>query len=126
MQSDKLPAAVGPYTFGKVINMPNGQLAFTSGQLGLDPKTGNLVSDDVTVQAEQAFTNLKNLAEDNGYNLDTNTVKNVLYLVDINDFAKVNEIYKKYFKGDFPARTCVAVKDLPKGAKVEIESVLFK
>jgi 2-iminobutanoate/2-iminopropanoate deaminase len=69
---------------------------------------------------------LKNLAEENGFSLDQHTVKNVLYLVDMNDFAQVNEVYKKYFKGDYPARTCVAVRDLPKGAKVEIESVFFK
>jgi 2-iminobutanoate/2-iminopropanoate deaminase len=69
---------------------------------------------------------LRNLAEDNGFNLIKDAVKNVLYLVDMGDFAKVNEIYKKYFPTDFPARTCIAAKELPKGAKVEIESVLFK
>lgn len=74
----------------------------------------------------QAFTNLKNLATDNGYELERHAVKNVLYLVDMADFGKVNEIYKRYFKSDYPARTCVAVKELPKGAKVEIETVLFK
>ena len=58
--------------------------------------------------------------------LEKNTVKNVLYLVDMKDFAAVNEVYKKYFPTNFPARTCVAVKELPKGAKVEIESILFK
>jgi 2-iminobutanoate/2-iminopropanoate deaminase len=69
---------------------------------------------------------LKNLAEDSGLSLEKNAIKNVLYLTDMNDFASVNEIYKKYFPSNYPARTCVAVKALPKGAKVEIESILFK
>jgi len=64
--------------------------------------------------------------EDNGMNLEENAVKNVLYLTDMKDFAQVNEIYKRYFPRNFPARTCIAVKELPKGAKVEIESILFK
>lgn len=114
---------------GKVVKLANGSLlAFSSGQLGLDPKTNALVTgqDQVVAEAEQAFTNLKNLVEDNGFNLSQHAVKNVLYLVDMNDFAKVNEVYKRYFLADWPARTCVAVKELPKGGKVEIESVLFK
>ena len=97
--------------------------------MGLDPKTNALVAsgkDQVEAEAEQAFSNLKNLVEDNDFDLSKHAVKNVLYLVDMNDFAKVNEIYKRYFLSDYPARTCVAVKELPKGAKVEIESVLFK
>lgn len=70
---------------------------------------------------------MKNLAQDNGLNLARDSVKNVLYLVDMKDFAKVNDIYKRYFEGqEYPARTCIAVKELPKGAKVEIESILFK
>ncbi len=83
-----------------------------------------MISDDVLAQAEQAFTNIKALAE------GMHVIKNVLYLTDMNDFAAVNEVYKKFFTEDdssgYPARTCVAVKALPKGAKVEIESVLFK
>ncbi|TNV74382.1 hypothetical protein FGO68_gene11311 [Halteria grandinella] len=127
MPSERLPAAVGPYSLGKQVQFANGSLlAFSSGQLGLEPQSGNLISQDVEAQAEQAFTNLKNLATDNGYDLQKHAVKNVLYLVDMADFAKVNEIYKRYFKSDYPARTCVAVKELPKGAKVEIETVLFK
>ena len=70
--------------------------------------------------------NLKNLVEDNGMTLEQNAVKNVLYLVDMKDFTSVNDIYKKYFSGNYPARTCIAVKELPKGAKVEIESILYK
>ena len=77
-------------------------------------------------QAEQVLTNLKNLAADNGFELDKHTIKNVVYLVDMGDFLKVNEVYKKYFPSDFPARTCIAVVALPKGGKVEIESIFFK
>lgn len=127
MKSDRLPAAVGPYSLGKIVKLANGSaLAFSSGQIGLDPKTNNLIADDVEAQAVQAFTNLKNLAEDNGLDISKHSVKNVLYLIDMNDFAKVNEIYKRFFNSEYPARTCIAAKELPKGAKVEIEAVLFK
>jgi 2-iminobutanoate/2-iminopropanoate deaminase len=71
------------------------------------------------------LTNLKTLAEDNGLRL-SNVVKNTLYLTDMNDFTRVNAIYSKHFTGDYPARTCIAVKALPMGAKFEIESILFK
>lgn len=69
---------------------------------------------------------MKNLAADSGLDIEKHCVKNVLYLVDMNDFGKVNEVYQRFFKSEYPARTCIAVKELPKGAKVEIESVLFK
>ncbi len=72
------------------------------------------------------MTNLKNLATDNGFDLERHTIKNTLYVTDMNDFAQVNEIYKNYFKSDYPARTTVGVKELPKGAKFEIDSVFYK
>ena len=77
-------------------------------------------------QAEQILTNLTNLAEDNQFNLEKDTVKNVVYLVDMADFQKVNEVYKRFYTREFPARTCIAVQALPLGARVEIESILFK
>ncbi len=128
MQSDKLPAPIGPYCFGKMAQMPNGSIyAWSSGQLGLK-QDGNLAEgeDNVVAQAEQVLTNLKNLAADNGMDLETHCIKNVVYLVDMADFAKVNEVYKRYFPNEFPARTCIAIKALPKGGLVEIESVFFK
>ena len=126
MTSPNMPAAIGPYTIGKLVKLQDGSmLAYSSGQLGLDPKTGELISQDVEEQAEQVIKNLKNLAEDNGMTLE-NTVKNVVYLTDMADFAKVNEVYKKYYKGEYPARTCIAIQALPKGGLVEIESVFFK
>lgn len=100
-------------------------IAFTSGQLGLDPKT-NLLVEGVKAQTEQAMTNLKNLAADNGFDLDRHAIKNTLYVTDINDFSTVNDVYKNYFSSDYPARTTVGVKELPKGAKFEIDSVFFK
>ena len=87
MQSDQLPAAVGPYSLGKVIKQSDGSLlAFTSGQLGLDPKTNTLV-EGLKAQTEQAMNNLKNLAADNGFDLDKHAIKNCLYLTDMNDFS---------------------------------------
>ena len=126
MESPNMPAAIGPYCKGKLIEFKDGsRLCYSSGQLGLDPKTNELVSDNVEDQAEQVIKNLKALAEDNGLTLG-DTVKNVVYLTDMADFARVNEVYKKHYQGDFPARTCIAVKQLPKGGLVEIESVFFK
>jgi 2-iminobutanoate/2-iminopropanoate deaminase len=129
MPSTHMPAPIGPYSFGKMIQMPNGSIyAWSSGQLGLKPD-GNLADGDdpVVAQAEQVLENLKNLANDNGMDLEKHCVKNVVYLVDMGDFAKVNAVYTRYFKGpEYPARTCIAVKALPKGGLVEIESVFFK
>jgi len=126
MESPNMPAAIGPYCKGKLIEFKDGsRLCYSSGQLGLDPRTNELVSDSVEDQAEQVIKNLKALAEDNGLTL-RDTAKNVVYLTDMGDFATVNEVYKKYYDGDFPARTCIAVRQLPKGGLVEIESVFFR
>ena len=121
-----MPEAVGPYSLGKLVKISDGRtFVYTSGQLGIDPKTGQLAS-DLETQTEQALTNLKNLVEDSGFDLDKHCIKNTLYLIDMGDFANVNDIYKRYFTSDFPARTTVGVKELPKGARFEIESILFK
>lgn len=129
MQSENMPPAIGPYCKGKLVKLPDGSLmAYSSGQLGLDPKTGELISEDVAEQAEQIIKNLKSLAEDNGMTLN-DTVKNVVYLTDMADFGKVNAVYTKYYGGEgkeYPARTCIAIKALPKGGLVEFESVFFK
>ena len=127
MTSDKLPKAIGPFSAGKMIRYADGSVqAWSSGQLGFDPATGNLVSDDVVEQATQVLTNLKNLAADNGFDLEQHCIKNIVYLVSMDDFLKVNEVYKQFFTADYPARTCIAVSALPKGGKVEIESIFFK
>ena len=84
-----------------------------------------MVGSDVESQAEQALSNIKNLAQDNGLSL-RDAIKCVLYLTDMNDFTKVNNIYATYFTSDWPARTCVAIKELPAGAKFEIETIFFR
>ena len=132
MQSDKIAKAVSPLCPGKLIHLPDGSVhGYTSGQLGLDPETNKLVEpkegeDPVVAQAQQVLTNLKNLVEDNGFDLEKHCIKNTVYILDMGDFVKVNEVYRKFFTTEFPARTCVAVAALPLGGKVEIESVLFK
>ena len=93
--------------------------------MGLDPKTNLLVENGVKAETEQAMSNLKTLANDNGFDLAKHAIKNTLYVTDMKDFVAINEIYKNYFS-DYPARTTVGVKELPKGAKFEIDSVLYK
>lgn len=124
MKSTKIPAAIGPYTAGKEITANGSILAYSSGQIGLT-SAGVLVAGDVVSQAEQALTNIKNLAQDNGLTL-ADAIKTTVYLTDMNDFDAVNAVYATYFTSNFPARTCVQVAALPKGAKVEVEAVFFK
>lgn len=123
IQTDDAPKAVGPYAQGRTI-AGGAQLLFSSGQIGLDPKTSKLVSDDVVEQAEQALNNLKAVLESGNSSMD-NVIKTVVFLVDMADFARMNELYAKKFKEPFPARSTVAVKQLPLGAKFEIEAVAY-
>lgn len=115
------PGAVGPYSQA----VWAGDLLFCSGQLGIDPATGKLAGDDVASQAAQALKNVKGLLESQGLSA-ANVVKSLVFLVDMADFAKVNEIYAKTFDAEPPARSCVAVGALPLGGKVEIEVVAYK
>ncbi|MGE5483956.1 MAG: RidA family protein [Ignavibacteriales bacterium] len=110
------PAAVGPYSQA----IRTGQFLFASGQIGLDPATGQMVGDDVKSQAKRAMENVKAVLASQGLDFG-NIVKSLVFLTDINDFAAVNEVYGSYFKDAPPARSCVAVAALPKGAKVEID-----
>lgn len=112
------PAAVGPYSQAIVAN----GLVFVSGQLGLDPKTGAFAGDDVVAQAHQVFKNVKAILEAKGLNLD-NVVKTTLFLTDIADFAKVNEVYAEYFSAPYPARSAFQICALPKGGLVELEVI---
>ncbi len=118
VSTSKAPAAIGPYS--QAIRV--GDLLFVSGQLPMDPQTGDIKGNSAAEQAEQSLTNLKAIVEGGGSSLDK-VVKTLVFLTDMDDFAQVNEVYAKFFHGDFPARSCVAVKALPKGAKVEIEAV---
>jgi 2-iminobutanoate/2-iminopropanoate deaminase len=113
----KAPGAVGPYSQAVRV----GKLLFTSGQIPLDPTTGELVNDDVKKATERSLENVKAILEEAGTSLE-NVVKTTVFVKNMSDFAVVNEVYAKYFKNDMPARSCVEVK-LPKDALVEIEVI---
>ena len=118
IHSEQAPAALGPYSQG----IRAGQTVYLSGQLGLDPATGNLV-DGIDAQAHQVFMNLRAVAQAAGGELD-HMVKLTILMVDLADFGKVNEIMTTYFKAPYPARATYQVAALPKAAKLEVEGVL--
>ncbi len=118
ISTDAAPAAAGPYSQA----IRAGELVFTAGQLGIDPATGELMGDDVQVQADRALANLRAILEAAGSGLDR-LVKVTVYLADIADWPAVNEVYAREVPQPFPARSAFAVRDLPKGARVEIEAV---
>ena len=99
-----------------------GDLVFTSGQIAVDSKTGQIVEGGIEAQTEQVFRNLATVLEAAGSNVD-NIVKATVFLADMNDYNTMNELYRKHFKGDPPARTTVQVARLPRDAKIEIEAV---
>ncbi|HJB95898.1 MAG TPA: RidA family protein [Candidatus Mediterraneibacter intestinigallinarum] len=111
------PAAIGPYSQGIILN----GIAFFSGQIPLSPETGEVVGSDITEQAEQVMKNVGALLESQGASF-TDVVKTTCFLTDMADFAAFNEVYAKYFTGN-PARSCVAVKALPKGVLCEVETI---
>ena len=117
VSTELAPKAIGPYSQGIVVN----NLIFTSGQIALSPEDGSLAGKDVAEQTEQVMKNLSAVLFSAGSSLD-DAVKTTCFLADIADFAKFNEVYGKYITGA-PARSCVAVKDLPKGALVEVEVI---
>ncbi|MBC2577169.1 RidA family protein [Peptostreptococcus russellii] len=110
------PAAVGPYSQALKV----GNVVYCSGQIPLVPETGNLVEGDIKAQATQSLKNVKAVLTEAGADV-TNVVKTTVYLADMADFGAVNEVYADFFGDHKPARSCVAVKELPKGAKVEVE-----
>ena len=118
IETNKAPGAIGPYSQGMV----SGKLVFTSGQIPLDPKTGEIAGDTIEAQSEQALKNLQAVLEAGGAALST-VVKTTCFLSDMGNFAAFNAVYSKYFTGDCPARSCVAVKTLPKGVMVEVEAI---
>ena len=115
--TDKAPAAIGPYSQGYISN----GFFFTSGQVPLDPATGTVVGEEITAQTEQVMQNLGALLEAAGTSF-TNVVKTTCFLADMGDFAAFNEIYGRDFT-EKPARSCVAVKTLPKNVLVEVELI---
>ena len=121
ISTDKAPSAIGPYSQAVEV----GNMIFTSGMIPINPATGELVAGTVEEQAEQAISNLKNLLEAAGSSMDR-VVKTVVFIRDMEDFAKINEIYAKYFTEPYPARSCVQVARLPKDVAIEIEAIAEK
>ena len=115
--TENAPAAIGPYSQA----MKTGNLVYTSGQIPIDPKTGEIAAQDITGQTEQVMKNLDAVLTAAGSSL-TRAVKTLCFLKDMGGFAAFNAVYAKYFTGN-PARSCVAVAALPKGALVEVEVV---
>jgi len=114
----KSPTAVGPYNHAVRV----GDLLFCAGQIPIDPATGNLITGDIKTQTERVLQNVKAILDDQKLTF-TNVVKSTVFMTNLADFAGMNEVYAKFFTGDFPARSTVQVAALPKGANVEIEVV---
>jgi len=117
VETKNAPAAIGPYSQGIVLN----GIAFFSGQIPLSPETGEVVGSSIEEQAEQVMKNVQALLESQGASF-ADVVKTTCFLADMADFAAFNEVYAKYFTGN-PARSCVAVKALPKGVLCEVETI---
>ena len=118
--TDLAPKAIGPYSQA----IKTGDLLFLSGVMPINPATSELDPNDIELQAKRIMSNIDALLKEAGYSVD-NVVKTTCFLADINDFAKFNEVYADYFTSK-PARSCVAVKDLPKKALVEVEVIASK
>ena len=119
ISTNKAPQAIGPYS--QAIKFNN--MLFTSGQIALDPETMEVVEGDVKVQAERVMKNLQAVLEEAGANFD-HVIKTTCFLVDMGDFAAFNEVYGKYIT-NAPARSCVAVKELPKNVLCEVEVIAY-
>lgn len=120
ISTNNAPAAIGPYS--QALDL--GSLVFVSGQLPVDPATG-VMPEDVAAQAKQSLANIQAILAEAGLTM-ANVVKTVVFLADLGDFATVNEVYAKAFSAPFPARSCVQVAGIPKGAKVEIECIAVR
>lgn len=115
------PAAIGPYSQA----VQAGKTLFASGQLGINPATGEFAAEDVKGQTSQVFKNIRAILAEAGYTMDE-VVKTTVFLADMSDFSAMNEVYATQFEGTFPARSTIAVKTLPKNALVEIEIIAVK
>lgn len=121
IHTNNAPAAIGPYSQAIEVN----GFIFASGQIPIDPSTGNFIEGGIKEQTKQAITNAKNILKEAGTDL-AHVVKTTVYLANMADFAAMNEVYATFFQQPFPARSAVAVKDLPKGALVEVEVLAYK
>ena len=120
--TDKAPSSIGPYSQGIAAS---GKMVFVSGQIPIDPATGAFAADDIKGQTEQSLKNVGAILAEAGCGYE-DVVKTTVLLADIADFGPMNEVYAKFFTGACPARAAFAVRDLPKGAKVEIEAIAVK
>lgn len=118
ISTENAPGAIGPYSQA----IKAGNMVFVSGQIPLDPRTGEFVSENIEEQTEQVLKNLSAVLEAAGGSL-TSVVKTTVFLVEMNDFAKMNEVYAKYFADNKPARATVEASRLPRDARVEIECI---
>lgn len=118
IKTTNAPAAIGPYSQAII----TGNMLYTSGQIPVNPETGEIAK-GVEAQANQVFTNLKNLIAAAGSSIE-NTVKTTVFIKNMDDFAKINEIYAQYFTEPFPARSCVEVARLPKDVLLEVEAIV--
>lgn len=121
ISTDKAPAAIGPYSQAIEVN----GMIYTSGMIPIDPSTGELVTGSVEAQAAQAISNLEALLAASGSSIEK-AVKTVVFISNMDDFGKINEVYAKHFKEPYPARSCVQVARLPKDVAIEIEAVAVK
>ena len=120
ISTDKAPAAIGPYSQAIEVN----NMVYTSGVIPVNPATGE-ISEGVEAQAEQVFVNMEGLLEAAGTCME-NVIKTTVFIKEMNDFAKINEVYAKHFTGTFPARSCVEVARLPKDVLLEVEAIAVK
>lgn len=121
LHTEKAPAAIGPYSQAIEVN----GFVFASGQIPINPETGAMVEADIKAQTRQALTNANEVMKAAGIDL-IHVVKTTVFLSDMANFAAMNEVYSTFFKEPFPARSAVAVKELPKGALVEVECIAVK
>ena len=121
ISTPKAPAAIGPYSQAIEIN----DMIFTSGIIPINPANGTLVDGGIEEQTKQVFDNMKGLLEDVGSSLDK-IIKTTVFIKNMNDFSRINEVYASYFTGDFPARSCVEVARLPKDVLIEVEAIAYK
>ena len=121
IKTDKAPAPIGPYSQAVLVN----NTLFVSGQIAIDPATGNLITINIIQETSQVMNNLLNILTASGMQF-SNVVKTSIFLKDMNDFPHVNEVYQQYFEKDFPARETVQVAGLPKGVNVEISVIAVK
>jgi len=118
IKTDQAPAAIGPYEQG----IRAGEFVFTSGQIALDPATGNFIQGEIEEETELTIKNLEAILKAAGLTLQ-DVVRTTVYLADLDHFARMNKVYERFFSASKPARACVQVAALPKGAKIEMDAI---